>query len=179
MRSAKRFVAVACPFVVIAVAVAADDKPGPGDKTGPVTNEQFVMKAANGGMFEVESSKLAKTMAADAKVKAFAEKMIADHTKANEELMKAAKAANVTVPAKLDEKHQKMLDELKNVKGAGFDKAFMVAQEKAHDEAVGLFKSATKSVTDAGLKGFAENTLPTLEEHHKMAKKLRDGTPDK
>ncbi len=52
----------------------------------------------------------------------------------------------------------------------------MVAQEKAHDEAVGLFRSAAKSVTDPGLKAFVEKTLPTIEEHQKMAKSLRDST---
>jgi len=176
MRRSLRPLAAVCLFVT--AAVAADD-PKPGDKTGPVTNEQFVTKAAVGGLFEVESSKLARSMAADAKVKEFADKMIADHEKANRELKEKAKGAGVTVPAKMDDKHQRMVDELKGKSGAGFDRAFMVAQEKAHDEAVGLFRSAAKTVPDAGLKGFAEKTLPTLEEHHKMAKQLRDSLPGK
>ena len=177
MRGMTRVLSAACLFAAAAAATADDPKPG--EKTGPVTNEQFVTKAAVGGLFEVESSKLAKTAATDAKVKEFAAMMIADHEKANKELKEAAKSAGVTAPTKLDEKHQRLLADLKTTRGAAFDKAFMVAQEKAHDEAVGLFRSAAKTVPDAGLKGFAEKTLPTLEDHHKMAKALRDSLPGK
>lgn len=105
----------------------------------PVGDTEFVTKAASGGLFEVESSKLAKEAATSPEAKKFAERMIADHEKANEKLKGAAKKAGIEVPAKMSAEHQKLLDRVKAAKGGDFDKAYMAAQVAAHDEAVVLF----------------------------------------
>ena len=172
MRGMFRLFAVALGLCVGA-AVAQDRKDTKGgDK--PVTDAEFVIKAASGGMFEVESSKLAKD-SATGDVKKFAEKMIEDHGKANKELEAAAKKAGHGLPTKMLDDHQKLLDKVKMAKGKDFDRAYMDAQVKAHEEAVGLFTSASKSVKDAGLKAFAEKTLPTIKEHYEHAKKHAPG----
>ncbi len=69
---------------------------------------KFVVEAANGGMSEVEFGKLAQQKATNAKVKEFAEMMVMDHTKANEELKALAKAKNVTLPDSLNADSKKM-----------------------------------------------------------------------
>lgn len=154
--------------LLFAGAASAEDKK-------PLTDTDFVAKAASGGMFEVESSKMAKDVAASADVKKFAEKMIADHGKANGQLMAAAKAANVPVPEKMLDPDRALLDGLKAAKEESFDKAYLAAQVKAHDEAVMLFTTAAASVKDPALKAFAEKTLPTLKEHQQHVRKLAGG----
>jgi putative membrane protein len=166
MRSPNRIAAVALALALGAAATAQDNK----TDVKPVTDAEFVIKAASGGMFEVESSRLAKDAAKSDEVKKFAEKMIADHEKANKELMEVAKKANLGLPVKMLDEHQKMLDRVKGAKGEGFDKAYMETQVAAHDEAVTLFTSAAKGVRDPGLKAFAEKTLPAIKEHHEHAK---------
>lgn len=158
-------------------AALADDKQS-GDKQAdakPLTDAEFVTKAASGGLFEVESSKLAKDAGSSAEVKKFAERMVTDHEKANAELKEAAKKANLDMPAKMTDDHQKLLDKVKAAKGAEFDKAYMAAQVTAHDEAVALFTNAAKNVKDPGLKAFAEKTLPVIKEHQDHAKKHATG----
>ena len=59
-----------------------------GDK---VTAEDFAKKAGAAGMAEVEMGKLGAQKATDPDVKAYAQKMVTDHTRANKELMAAAK----------------------------------------------------------------------------------------
>lgn len=169
-----RIAGLVLALTVGATAVAQDkqDKKG-GD--APVTDEAFVIKAASGGMFEVESSKLAKASAKADDVKKFAEKMITDHEKANKELTEIAKKANLGLPTKLLDEHQKLLDQVKNAKGEGFDRAYMDTQVKAHEEAVDLFSSASKSLKNAELKAFAEKTLPVIKEHYEHAKKHAKG----
>lgn len=157
----------ACWTVVTGLSLADDAK----RDDPPVGDQDFVMKAASGGMFEVQSSTLAKDSAKDEAAKKFAERMVADHSKANEELMAAAKKANIEVPKKLADPHQKMLDELSKRKGAEFDAAYWQSQVKAHDEAVALFTNASKNLKNADLKAFAEKTLPTIKEHQQHLKK--------
>lgn len=141
----------------------------PGALPKAVTDAEFVSKAASGGMFEVLSSKMAVEKATKAECKAFAEMMIKDHSKANDELKAAAGKAGVAVPSTLAPHHEKMLADLKGARD--FDAAYLDAQVKAHVEAVNLFTAASASVKDPGLRDFATKTLPTLKTHLEHAKK--------
>ncbi len=130
----------------------------------------FVQKAAIGGMFEVESSKIALDESANENVKKFAQMMVDDHTKANAELRATIDSSSVdkaNVPTALDEKHAAVIEKLKTTNGADFDKLYIAEQKKAHAETVALFKNYAASGKDRALNNFAVKTLPTLEEHKK------------
>ncbi len=138
----------------------------------PFDDTAFVKTAASGGMAEVEVAKIAATQAKNDDVKKFAEMLVKDHTKANEELKSAAKAANIAVPEKIDDKHQKHVDTFKNYKGTNFDKDFVKHEVADHTEAVALFTRASKEAKNKELKDFATKALPTLQKHLEEAKKL-------
>src|SRR4051812_8500070 len=153
---------------LVAAGLFADDKPRKGDET--FSGKMFVEKAAVGGMFEVKSSQLAARSATDPNVKTFASHMVADHTKANQELMGLARQKSWQVPTALDQKHQDMIDQLSKKQSGEFDKAYMDMQVKAHDKTVALFEKASQECQDADLKAWAAKTLPTLKQHQQMAK---------
>jgi putative membrane protein len=139
----------------------------------PLTDAEFVKMAASSGMHEVELGKLAATKAQNADVKKFAQKLVDDHTKANEELKAAAKDANIEVPAKMLEKHQKHVEHFREYKGSNFDADFVKHEIKDHEEGIALFTRASKELKNEKLKAFATKTLPVLKEHLEMAKKLQ------
>jgi len=64
------------------------------------------------------------------------------------------------------------IEKIKSASDENFDSVYVDEQKAAHDEAVGLFANATKTVEDAKLKAFAEKTLPTLKEHQEHVKHL-------
>jgi len=133
----------------------------------------FVQNAAIGGMTEVELSRVALARSKDAGVREFAQRMVTDHGKANEELMALAKAKGLALPTKLDSTHQAAVDGLRQSPDAGFDKIYIDHMSKDHEEAVNLFKTAAAETTmDAEIRAFANKTLPTLEQHRDMVKKL-------
>ncbi|TPI72587.1 DUF4142 domain-containing protein, partial [Mesorhizobium sp. B2-8-9] len=80
--------------------------------------QAFVDKAAAGGMFEVESSKIAQGKAQDQAVKDFAQKMIDDHGAANAKLETIAGEQKLKVPAQTDAAHKSELDTLNTGKDA-------------------------------------------------------------
>jgi putative membrane protein len=133
--------------------------------------KNFVKNARVGGNFEVESSQLALQKAKDANVRAFAERMVTDHTQAGEKLEQTVSGQNISIdePAagKLDKKHQAMLDKLRNAGDAEFDRMYVKMQQDAHKEAVALFSKYAKNGDNAALKSFAQETLPTLQDHQK------------
>lgn len=154
-----------------AASAAAADKPA---DTAPLTGSAFVSKAAQAGMTEVELGKVALDKSKDNDVRQFADRMVKDHSKANNELMDIVKRKNMTAPATLDAKHRAMVDALKGKSGEAFNAAYAEHMAMDHDKAVDLFKAAARSKDlDAELSGFAQKTLPTLEEHKQMADSLK------
>lgn len=154
--------------------------PNPGNenanmnRSAPMTDNEFMNEAAIGGMAEVELGKMASTKAKDADVKKFAQMMVADHTKANDELKTLATKLSATLPTEPDAKHKATMDELKGLSGAEFDKAYVAAQLADHEKTVKLFQTQAQSGTSADLKAFATKTLPTLQSHLEMVRKLHN-----
>lgn len=140
--------------------------------------QDFVDKAASGGMFEVDSSKIAEDKAQDQSVKDFAQKMIDDHGAANAKLKTIAGEQKLKVPAQLDSKHKSDLDALQNAKEP-VDSSYVQMQRDAHAEAVKLFESYVKDGDNAQLKTFAQETVPTLKMHQQMIEKIASTMDDK
>jgi putative membrane protein len=129
----------------------------------------FADKAAQGGMAEVKLGQLAKDKASSQAVKDFGQKMIDDHTKANDDLKGVAAKEGVTLPTSLDARDQATYDRLSKLSGTAFDKAYMRDMVADHRTDVNEFRRESDHGTNPGLKAFAARTLPTLEEHLKLA----------
>ena len=136
------------------------------------STQEFVTKVAVSDMFEIQSSKVA-SQKGNANVKAFAERMIKDHTKTSEELKGMAGKAKAKLPTALDAEHQKKLDQLQKLTGEQFNTAYASLQVQAHEEAVKLFEAYSSGGDDAELKAWAAKTLPALKEHLQHARKLK------
>ena len=144
----------------------------PDTMTSRVDDKKFAKDAAVGGMTEVELGKLATQKASSDAVKQFGQKMVDDHTKANDQLKEIAGKESITIPDALDSKHQSRINKLSKLSGAEFDKAYVKDQLKDHEQDVSEFQREAQNGTDPGIKQFAAATLPTLEEHLKMVKDL-------
>jgi putative membrane protein len=127
------------------------------------------MKAAQGGMMEVEAGKVAQSKAQHAEVKQFAQRMVTDHGKANDELKALARSKNVELPTALDKQHRAHVDNLGKQSGAEFDRAYMKHMVDDHKKDVAEFEKQSKSAKDPDLRKWAGEKLPTLREHLKMA----------
>lgn len=135
-------------------------------------DKTFVKKAAQGGMAEVELGKLATERAANPEVKKFGERMVTDHTKANDELKEVASKKNIDLPKSLDAKDEATKQKLSTLSGAEFDRAYMSDMVKDHTNDVTEFRHESASAKDPAVKNFAEQTLPTLESHLKEAENI-------
>lgn len=144
-------------------AVQADDK-------GQFTSDQhFVNDAAIGGLAEVQLGKLAMDKGTTDAVKSLGQRLMRDHQQLNTQLQQVAGKSRLQVPAALDAKHQKMVQEFQQLSGARFDRKFLQDQVKDHEKDIAQFEAAAKSAKDPALRDFAERSLPTLREHLKMA----------
>jgi putative membrane protein len=135
----------------------------------PASDRTFAEKAAAGGAAEVEGGKLAEQRAASDKVKQFGARMVQDHSKANEELKQLAAGKGLPLPSSPDAHSHEMMAKLQKLSGAEFDRAYMDHMVKDHKKDIAEFQKESNSGKDPQIKAFAAKTLPTLQEHLKMA----------
>ena len=135
-------------------------------------DDSFVAKAAIGGMTEVDAGGMAQQKGASNAVKDFGQKMVQDHTKANDELKQIATSKNITVPPAPDAAHKKAEAALGAKSGLAFDRAFKAQMIADHKTTIALFENEANKGSDPELKAFAAKTLPDLRSHLQMAQTL-------
>jgi putative membrane protein len=140
--------------------------------TKKVDDKKFAKEAALGGLTEVELGKLAAQKASSDAVKQFGQKMVDDHSKANDELKQIASRDNLNLPTELDKKHQSMVDKMSALSGPAFDKAYVKNMVKDHEQDVKEFQEEAENGTDPNVKQFASKTLPVLQEHLSSIKEI-------
>jgi putative membrane protein len=147
---------------------------GAGLMVGKVDHD-FMVKAAQSGMMEVEAARLAQEKATSTEVKEFARKLEQNHQKANDQLKQIASEKNVELPADMG-KHAAMIEKVRNLSGDKFDKEFMKMQVKHHKKDVSTFQKHADKSMDSDVKAFASATLPTLQQHLQEAEQLQGST---
>lgn len=133
-------------------------------------DRDWVLESASGGLFEVESSKLALQKGVDESEREFAQMMIDDHSKANNELKAIASRKGLSTPPALNPKHQQLMDELRGLNARPFQDRYHQIQVTEHEEAIRHFERGANTLKDQDLRSFAERTLPTLRKHLNHAK---------
>jgi len=134
------------------------------------SDKHFMSKAAQGGLAEVQLGQLAQQNGSNSAVKEFGQKMVSDHTQANNELMSVAQQKGMTPPTDLDTHDKTAKDKLSKLQGAEFDKAYMQHMVKDHEKDVAEFRKEAQNAKDPDVKAFAQKTLPILEQHLQMAR---------
>jgi putative membrane protein len=143
-----------------------------------MADTKFIKAAAEGGMAEVALGQLAVEKASSSDVKKFGQRMVDDHSKANEQLKQLAAQKKVKLPQELSAKDKATKASLEKLSGEQFDQAYMKGMVKDHKKDVNEFRRESTSAQDPDVKQFATETLPTLEDHLKQAESLASASPN-
>lgn len=136
-------------------------------------DENFLKEAAESGLTEIEGGKTGTGKATHADVKAFAQMLVDDHTKANIELASLAASKGVKLPTDPSLVDKAKLKVLGMREAASFDSHFVkTLGVDAHEKTIKLFEKQVKEGKDPDIKAFAAKTLPTLQQHLQHAKDL-------
>jgi putative membrane protein len=142
--------------------------------------KEFVERAGTSGLAEVEMGELGAQKAKNGQVEAFAKRMVADHTKANQELVTASKGKGVQVPSSRTDMHKAMVEKFRQQDaGKNFDREYMAQMVEDHKAAVELFETAADDEKlDLDLRSYAKRMLPTLRDHLKQAQTIESKLAD-
>ncbi len=135
-------------------------------------DETFLKKAAEGGMAEVQMGQLAQQNGQSQQVKDFGQRMVTDHSKANDELKQVAQQENVTLPTSPSSHDQAEYNKLSKLHGEAFDKAYAKMMVSDHKKDISEFQREADSGDNPAAKNWASETLPTLKEHLQLAEKI-------
>jgi putative membrane protein len=137
-------------------------------------DREFMMDAARGGMAEVELGKLAVSKGSSPEIKRFGQKMVDDHSRANDKLRQVAAAKRVTLPSGLDRATRSEIERLEKMPGDRFDRAYADLMVKDHKKDVAAFdREAKRAGADPAVRDFASSTLPVVQDHLSMVQDLQ------
>jgi putative membrane protein len=159
-------------IVASAALVGLQAHTAPAQMSVPAPDQQFMIEAARGGIAEVELGRLASQRAAAEPVRQFGQRMVTDHGAANQELMQLAQQKGMTLPQEMDAAHRAAMDRLATLSGAAFDQAYMIEMVKDHQQDIALFTREAQGGQDADVRAWAMKTLPTIQEHLRLATDL-------
>lgn len=162
------------PFASLAALVLGASSILADDAAVNSSDKSFLQNAYEDGLAEVKAGQLGQSKSANADVKAFADHIVADHSKANAELKTLSDNKKVALsesPSLVAQAKGKMLD---SKSGDGFDKSFAEAMVNDHKKAIEAFEKAANEGKDSDVKAFAAKTLPTLKMHLSMAEELQN-----
>jgi putative membrane protein len=149
-------------------------KMAPGDApTGKISgaDRHFIEEAGATNLAEIQLGRLAADKGESPEVKGLGQKLVDDHTRANDQLKPLADARGITLPTEPSAAQRSTYERLSKLSGKDFDKAFLKEVQKGHDRSISLYKKEASSSHDADLKSYAEQTLPTLKTHTDTAKR--------
>ncbi|WP_298737900.1 DUF4142 domain-containing protein [uncultured Chitinophaga sp.] len=137
------------------------------------TDRDFMMKAAQSNIAEIQAGQLAAIQGSTDIVKRFGTMMVNDHTMALNELDSIVKRdIRDSLPKEPDAEHKLLAQQLQNLKGKEFDEAYLQSQVKDHETAISLFETEVSQGEHPALKAYATKTLPKLRMHLDHARSL-------
>ncbi|MBV8577970.1 MAG: DUF4142 domain-containing protein, partial [Acetobacteraceae bacterium] len=144
----------------------------PAPNQSNIPDRNFARAAAVGGTSEVEFGQLAEREGQNAAVRAFGQRMVNDHAKANDQLKGLAAAAGIPLPNAPDREHRIMREQLDKVNGAAFDRTYIQGQIIDHQQTAQLLEYEIGSGQDEQLKDFASKLLPIVMQHLELAQNI-------
>jgi putative membrane protein len=129
------------------------------------TDQNFMKDAAMGNEAEIQLGQMAQSKASNPAVKSFGQRMVKDHSAADDKLKSIAESQHISLPVELDPKHKNQAEALSRLSGPQFDKAYMTLMVQEHTQDVNKFKKEASESHDPTVKQFAQATLPVLQSH--------------
>ena len=128
----------------------------------------FLLHVAMGNQAELQWAQVAQTKSQNPQVKQVADAITKDHTKLGESLQKLLDQQGLEAPKMAPPIAQQELKVAQSLPNDQFDQCFLSAMKAGHMATISKFEDEAKVAKDAGVRQFASENLPTLQQHAQM-----------
>jgi putative membrane protein len=136
------------------------------------SDKAFLKAASEGNLAEIEAGRLAQEKASNAAVKQFAQRMVADHTKLQDQVMSVAARWSVILPGGPGDENRTAIGSLSAQSGTNFDRAYMAQMVKDHQQAVAAFEKEAKDGENPVYSDLATQMEPMIQAHLRLAERV-------
>ena len=133
------------------------------------SDQRFITSAAEANLAEIDMAKLVGQKSTDPAVKDFANRMVTDHTQASQRLATVAESNGVKLPTEESAAERNKKSELQKLSGAQLNEAYLRNELQGHKETISAFENEIEHGQNQETKSYAEQTLPTLQDHIRIA----------
>jgi putative membrane protein len=162
----KHTLMIGCCSALIAIpALAQSTKLSARDK-------EFLKMAAVANMTQAHLGQMAEGKAARAGIKNFGQTLVNDHTNAYQELAVLDNKLGQAIPKGINVRRDRALESLTTLKGKKFDTRFLRDEIQDHERVLAAFRREAQHGRDQDIKAYANQVLPTVEEHLREAERL-------
>jgi putative membrane protein len=138
-----------------------------------MADAHFAKGAAQGGMAEIQLGKLAADRGSNSVVKAFGERMVAQHGAVGDQLKAAAQQANIVLPITVSSKDQQIYDRLARLNGSDFDRVYADDMVRDHEQDLNEFQNEANNGKNSSIRTFAAQTVPMIQQHLNQAREMQ------
>jgi putative membrane protein len=135
-------------------------------------DRMFVAKAMQGSMAEVQLGQMTLQKSNNPQVKEFAQRMIDDHTKLNEQMKPVAQQLGLTPPDQVSKGDRKTMAKLQALSGSAYDQAYIKDMVKDHKQDLNEFQMEASSGQDQTVKDAASQGSKVIAQHLQMAQQM-------
>ena len=165
----KKTIAITCSAILGCVSIAYPIRA----KAASDDDKKFLAMAAQSDQNEIALSKVAEEKATNPAVKAFAEKMVSEHTKMTASMKPFAESWGLTAPSGPDSDHQDEINKLNSLSGADFDKEYIGDMVTDHSKALSTFTTEAKDTKDVKFRASVIKGKTMVAAHKNMAYDLK------
>jgi putative membrane protein len=140
-----------------------------GQKMQHSADRSFISSAAEANLAEIDIAEMVDQKSTDPAVKDFANRMVTDHTQASQKLASVAEMNGIKLPTEASATERKQKSELERLSGAQLNDAYLRDELQGHKETISAFESEIERGQNQEAKNYAEQTLPTLQDHIRIA----------
>lgn len=149
--------------------------PRPANAADAALEQEFITMAAQGNNTEIQTSQLALERSQDETIRQYAQRMIDEHTAANQQLEPLAAQRGIELPTTPSSFDTAVLEKLTQTPDAQFDQAYMDTQVNAHLKSLAVFRTGARQVAATDLQAYASTLLPSIQDHLEMASQMSQG----
>lgn len=135
-------------------------------------DSKFIREVTADNVLETSLGQLAERKAENSEVRQFAQRMVGEHGKLQSDWAAMASRNGVGYNTGFGKHHRKKLEQIQNLSGKEFDRAYMTLMIQNHKDYVDYFQKEGRAANSAQVRNLVSAGLPTLQQHWSMAKQI-------
>lgn len=148
-----------------------------GNPAATVADARFVLRASSINRSEIMLGRLAAERGETANERNFGQMLVRDHTQSAMELNRIASALSLQTAQQPGPMEAALYQKLQAAPAGQFDMMFNHAMVRGHSHAIRLFEHEAQMGGSGALRTYAQNSLPTLQQHLQVAQSLSPMAP--